>query len=61
MGEAAGLARAGGQTIACVNDRRMNAVSGLNDPSSRRDDVEFERLHGGLAASSALAGFTFET
>lgn len=56
------LAGTRGETVACVNYRRMYAVPRLNDPSSRRDDVEFERLHGGLAASCAqTTGFALET
>jgi hypothetical protein len=61
MGQAPRLASAGGETIACVDDRRMDAVAGLHDPSSRRDDVELVRPHGRLAASGALTGFTLET
>ena len=61
MREAARLAGAGSETIARVDHRGMHAVSGLNDPSSRRYDVELERPHGRLAASCALTGFTFET
>jgi hypothetical protein len=51
--EAARLAGTGSETVARVDHRGMYAVSGLNDPSSRRNDVEFERPHGGLAASCA--------
>ena len=58
MRESAGFTGAGGETVVRVHHRGMHPMPGLNDPSSRRDDVEFERPHGGLAASCALAGLS---
>jgi hypothetical protein len=61
MGEPTWVASSGCEAIACVNDRRVHAVLGLYDPSSRRNDVELERPHGRRAASSAPMGVTLET
>ena len=55
------LSGPGGETIACVDHRRVNAVLGFNDPSSRRYDVELERPHGRIRPPSGAMGFTFET
>ena len=55
------VAGAADEVIARIHDGRMHAVPGLDDPSSRRYDVELERPHGQLAASSARMGVTVET
>jgi hypothetical protein len=44
--EAAWFTGTEGETVACIDDCRMHSVPGLNELSSRRDDVEFQRPHG---------------
>jgi hypothetical protein len=45
VGEPSGFTRSRDEAVAGINNRRMNAVSRLYYPPSRRYDVKLERLH----------------